>query len=43
MTFEKIKEICYQPGHLRTGNKAVKELHKITEKIISNQDEWAAL
>ena len=33
---EKLSQTYYQPDHLRTGNKAVKELHKITS--ISRED-----
>ena len=39
---EKLYQAYYQPDHLWTGNKAVKELHKITSMLKKDIKSWLA-
>lgn len=40
MTDEKLNEVDYQPNHLSTGGKAVRELHKITSIPKKDVKSW---
>ena len=42
MTDEKLNEIYYQPYHLWTGGKAIRQLHKITSIPKKNIKPWLA-
>ena len=42
MTEEKLYQAYYQPDHLWTGNKAIKELHKITSMSKKDIKSWLA-
>ena len=39
---EKLYQAYYQPDHLWTGNKAIKELHKITSVSKKDIKSWLA-
>ena len=39
---EKLSQAFYQPVHLRTGNKAIKELHKMTSMLKKDIKLWLA-
>ena len=39
---EKLYQAYYQPDHLSTGNKAIKELHKITSMSKKDIKSWLA-
>ena len=42
MTDEKLNETCYQPNHLWTGGKVIRELRKITSVPKKNVKPWLA-